>query len=246
MKFCENKLKLSTITLILVLAISATIVALPIATAQPGTTWKTWAICEVVPNKIGVNQPVLVVLGLTRQTIWPQTGWTNVKVTVTKPDGTTDTLTKNTDTTGMTGTMYTPTQVGTYTFQTHFPEQLLDVTLHNIPAGTTMLASDSAVISLTVTAESRPYFPDTPLPDYYWTRPIDAQNREWDGIAGSWLDGSLIRTTLQRSAPNNDGPETAHILWDKPFAEGGLVGGFNQHSFETGDAYEGKWVKQRS
>ena len=103
MKFKKNNLKPSTITLILVLAISGTLVAIPMVSSQPGTTWKTWAICEVVPNQIGVNQPVLVVMGLTRQTIWPQAGWVDVKVTVTKPDGTTDTIIKNTDTTGMTG-----------------------------------------------------------------------------------------------------------------------------------------------
>ena len=241
MKFSKKNLKISTIALILVLAISATLVAIPIVSSQPGTTWKTWAICEVVPNEIGVNQPVLVVMGLTRQTIWPQAGWVDVQVTVTKPDGSTETITRDTDTTGMTGATYVPTMQGVYTFQTNFPEQVLNVDAAGVEAGTTMLASDSAIISLTVTAEARPYFPETPLPDYYWTRPIDSQNREWDGIAGSWLDGSLMRTTLQRNAPNNDGPETAHILWDKPFAEGGLVGGFNQLGFETGDAYEGKW-----
>ncbi len=86
-----------------------------------------------------------------------------------------------------------------------------------------MLASESAIVSLTVTAETRAYFPGTPAPDEYWTRPIDAQNREWAGIAGSWLDGSFMRAVAQRCAPNNDGPETTHILWTKPFAEGGLV-----------------------
>ncbi len=87
------------------------------------------------------------------------------------------------------------------------------------------------------------YFPDAQQPTGYWTRPIDAQNREWAWFAGSYLDGSFIRTSNNRYVPYNDGPETARILWETPLAEGGLAGGASGlHSFETGDAYEGKWA----
>ncbi|TET25307.1 MAG: hypothetical protein E3J73_06555, partial [Candidatus Bathyarchaeum sp.] len=92
MKFSKNNLKLSTITLILLLTISAIIVALPAATAQPGTTWGTWPIITVTPDVVGVNQPVLIAYGLTRQVIWPQTGWKGITITITAPDDSTQTL----------------------------------------------------------------------------------------------------------------------------------------------------------
>ncbi|WNZ28361.1 MAG: PQQ-like beta-propeller repeat protein [Candidatus Bathyarchaeota archaeon] len=44
-------------------------------------------------------------------------------------------------------------------------------------------------------------------------------------------------------APYNDeAPNTVHILWRKTLTTGGLVGGeLGDHSFESGDAYEGFW-----
>jgi len=244
MKHLESKSKILTIALILLLTLSAMVIALPAATAQPGTTWGTWAICALTPDTVGVNQPVLVAYGLTRQTAWPQSGWHNITVTVLKPDGQTDTLGPlSTDTTGLSGTMYTPTMVGTYTFQTHFPEQVIEVTAAGVEAGTTMLASESAAITLTVTSTPVQYYPAAQQPSGYWTRPIDAQNREWAWFAGSYLDGSYIRSAHNRYVPYNDGPETAHILWEYIQDQGGLVGyPLAEHSFESGDAYEGKWT----
>ena len=248
MKHLESKTKISTIAIITILTLSAIIIALPAVNAQyggPGTTWNTWAICSAVPDTVGVNQPVLLAYGLTRQTAWPQSGWTGITITVTKPDGSTETLGPlNTDTTGLSGTMYTPTQVGTYTFQTHFPQQEIQETAAGVEAGTTMLASDSAVIEVTVQQDPIAYYPGAAQPTGYWTRPIDSQNREWAWFAGSYLDGAYIRTH-ERYVPYNDGPETAHILYDFVLDQGGLVGynsGFQAVTgFETGDAYEGKW-----
>jgi hypothetical protein len=246
MKHLESKTKISTIAIILLLTLSAMIVALPSVTAQPGTTWNTWSVCQVVPDVVGVNQPVLIAYGLTRQTAWPQAGWHGITVTVMRPDGQTETLGPfMTDTTGLSGTSYTPTQVGTYTFQSHFPQQDIQETAAGVEAGTTMLASDSAEITLTVTQEPLVYYPAAAQPTGYWTRPIDSQNREWAWFAGSWLDGAYIRTH-ERYVPYNDGPETAHILYDFVQDQGGLTGynsGFTTNvGFETGDAYEGKWA----
>jgi len=246
MKHLESKTKISTIALILLLTLSAMIVALPAATAQPGTTWNTWPVCAITPDVVGVNQPVLVAFGLTRQTAWPQAGWHDITVTVVKPDGQPETLGPfMTDTTGLSGTAYTPTQVGTYTFQVNFPEQVIQETAAGVLAGTTMLASQSAVIELTVTSTPLQYYPAAQQPTGYWTRPIDSQNREWSWFAGSYLDGSYTRTHYNRYVPYNDGPETAHILYDFVQDQGGLVGSTlkdAQLGFETGDAYEGKWA----
>jgi hypothetical protein len=146
-----------------------------------------------------------------------------------------------TDTTGLTGTIFTPTQVGTHTVQTFFPQQDIEVTAAGVQAGTTMLASQSLVVDLVVTQEAAVYFPAAQQPTGYWTRPIDAQNREWAWMAGNYLSQSINRAN-NRIAESNQGPTTAHILWDYVLSEGGVVGGaLGQRSYETGDAYEGKW-----
>ncbi|NVM24048.1 MAG: PQQ-binding-like beta-propeller repeat protein, partial [Desulfobacterales bacterium] len=171
-------------------------------------------------------------------------GWEGLTVTVTKPDGTTETLGPyRTDSTGITGDIYVPNQVGTYYLQTHFPEQMRNWTVPAIldPAlfGPILYkASDSEILELVVQEEQLPLYPGFQLPTEYWTRPIDAQIREWSTIAGNWLT-----VPDNRFAPYNEGPETAHILWAKPITMGGLVGGeLGPQGFECGDAYEGKFA----
>jgi len=244
MKFSKNNLKLSTITLILLLTISAIIVALPVATAQPGTTFPSFPVLSLIPNEAGVGQEVLMSYGITRQTAWPQPGWTGVTIDITKPDGSTETVGPfNTDTTGLGGAIYVPTMAGTYTFVSNFPAQEVEVAVAGLQVGTMMEASHTPEVTLTVTeGGATNIFPGTPLPDEYWVRPIDAQNREWFQVSGSWLDGAYKRSHYNRLAEFNDGPETGHILWEMVQDMGGLAGGergWNSH--EDGDAYEGKW-----
>jgi hypothetical protein len=232
--------------MLLILASSISLVVLPTANAQ--ATKNTFAIIGALPNPVGVGQETLILTGITHATAWPQPGWYNVTVTVTKPDGSTETLGPvTTDTTGMTGIDYTPDKVGTYYLQTNFPQQVIQYTAAGTPAGTIMKASTSDKLALVVTEEPRKYYPGVPLPTEFWTRPINAQFREWTPIAGNWLG---IRGYDNRLPPDNDdAPETAHILWTKQYAEGGLVGGVDLDavnidaiSYEHGDAYEGKFI----
>ncbi|MHC3128696.1 MAG: PQQ-like beta-propeller repeat protein [Candidatus Bathyarchaeota archaeon] len=245
MKKLEIKTKIATIALILVLTISAIIVALP-ATAQEPPTKETYAFIGAVPNPVGVNQQVLLHVGITDMLGNVAYGWENLTVTIERPNDTTETLTNiRTDATGGTGRVYTPTMVGTYYLQTHFPEQVNPISSRNAPAGAVMLASDSEKLKLIVQDESIPYYPGHSLPTEYWIRPIDAQLREWSTIASSWL-----YIPRNKFTPYNDGPETAHILWVEPLTIGGIAGGalgtpdleaLGYHGFECGDAYEGKW-----
>jgi hypothetical protein len=223
----RNKSKLSTIALILVLAISATLIALPIAAAQKGTVCYLGAI----PNPVGKGQQVLLHVGITDQLPSTDQFWSDLSITITDPEGTVSKIENiKTDPTGGTGVSFYPDKVGLYTLVAHFPEQTM--------RGTTYLASDSPPLKLEVQAEKVPVYPGHSLPSNYWTRPIDAQLREWSAITGSWPN---IPRNLY--APYNDGPETAHILWTKPMTQGGLTGGkLTGLSFEIGDAYEGKWT----
>jgi hypothetical protein len=243
-----NKKLLSTLFVgILVLSIAVPLLSLPITSAQTGVSKNTFALVGAMPNPVGVGQETLITTGITHATAWPQPGWYGVTVTVTKPDGTTQTLGPvTTDTTGMTGLTFTPTMAGTYYLQTNFPEQKIQYTAAGTLQNTTMKASTSEKYPLVVTQEPRQFYPGAPLPTEYWSRPINAQFREWQSIAGNWLG---ILGYGNRLPPDNaDAPETPHILWTKMYAEGGLVGGvdinavnMNMISYEHGDAYEGKW-----
>ncbi|MCJ7559062.1 PQQ-like beta-propeller repeat protein, partial [Candidatus Bathyarchaeota archaeon] len=205
-----------------------------------------------------------ILVGITDATVSALYGWTGITVTVTKPDNKIETLNNGgkgytTDSTGMTGVVYTPNMVGNYTLQMHFPEQVVPVSFvglfgGGIPANTTMLASDSIVITLVVQEEHTQQQPGYPLPTEYWTRPVDDQLREWSSIDGNWL-----QTPPNFLAFGNDqAPQSAHILWTVPLTSGGQVGGTldpsqeiltqtsqsgqsGQVGYDTGDAYEGKW-----
>jgi hypothetical protein len=250
MKKAKNKTAIA-IALLLMFAMAISLVALPTANAQ--STKTTYAYIGATPNPVGVSQPTLLHAGITDPIGGVSYGWEDLSVTITRPDGTTETIEDiRTDSTGGTGRVYTPSMAGNYTLQTHFPEQEMPITSSGVPAGTKMLASDSPILTLVVQEEPIEYYPGHPLPNEYWTRPIDAQQREWYTIAGSWLFTPNDRADpydQSRFAPYNEGPESAHILWTKPFTTGGLAGGelglvgsgANSVGMETGDAYEGKW-----
>jgi outer membrane protein assembly factor BamB len=236
-----NKNMATFVAMLLIFSMAISLVVLPNANAQTQSAVKTFAIIGATPNPIGVGQQTLIDLGITQQLANVNLGWTGLTVTVTKPDGTSETLGPfRTDATGGTGYSYTPSMVGNYTLQTHFPQQLMPSTAGGVAANTTMLASVSDPLTLVVTQEPIAYNPGVPLPTEYWTRPINSQFRNWYTISGSsWMSNDY-----------NDGPTTPHILWTKPLTIGGLVGGelglvgsgATSVGFENGDAYEGKWT----
>jgi len=242
-----SKNKIATlIALILMFAMTVSLFTMPTVNAQGKK--KTYAFIGATPNPVGVGQEVLIHVGITDPVADVTLGWEGLTVTVTKPDGHTETLGPfRTDATGGTGTVYLPTEAGKYTFQSHFPEQVIEIGTMFIPAGTVMEASSSEVLELVVQEEQIQYYPGSPLPSEFWTRPIDAQHREWNVISGNWLEsGSMINTFPYnwpyRHAPYNDAPESAHILWTKPLTMGGLAGGeLGDHSMNVGDAYQGEF-----
>jgi len=228
MKISKNQTKLSTISLVLLLSISAIIIAIPTALSQ--TTNKTYPFIDAIPNPVGVNQPTLLNIGALNFLNTAADGW-NVTVQITKPDGEVLNLGPfMTFSTGTYGKTYIPDQIGSYFVKTIFPEQEY--------RGVIYLASESETLELVVTENPVPTYPDQQLPSEYWYRPIDSQLREWWMIAGSWVakPDNLL-------APYNDGPESSHILWQIPIGDtqGGLVGGDAwAHGMNDGDAYEGK------
>ena len=236
--------KATMIALLLMFAMTISLVALPYATAQEHTR-ATYAYIGAVPNPVGVGQEVLLHIGVMSQLSSVEMGWEGLSVTIERPDGKTDTISNiRTDSTGGTGRTYVPDVAGNYTLQTHFPEQVTESgkTAPGSPTGTLMLASSSEKLTLVVQEEQVPIWPGLPLPTEYWTRPIDAQLHEWAWISGNW------ETTPDNihALYNDDAPQTAHILWARELSAGGLAGGLIgrdnlAHSYEDGDAYVGKF-----
>jgi hypothetical protein len=251
MTISKSKTTNLAISVFLILTVATSLVVLPTASAQGVDEKETYCFVGANPNPVGVGQEVLLHFGVTDSLQDATEQWKDITVTVERPDGETETLGPYaTDSTGGTGDIYVPDIAGEYILQAHFPEQWYNYSGFNVwgmyvDSHTLYKASDSDKLTLVVQEEEIPYYPGVPLPTEYWTRPIDAQAREWYSIAGSWLTDPE-----NRYVTNNDGPETAHILWDTPLTIGGMVGGdvglatsINQGAvgFGTGDAYEGLW-----
>jgi hypothetical protein len=253
MKFSRSKTMATAIALFLVLTIAVTLVALPVANAHtPAWAVPTWAYVAVAPNPCGVDQTVIVVFWLDK--IPPTAGgsggdrWRNFAVTITKPDGSNETLGPFvSDPVGGGYTSYTPDQVGTYTFVFSFPGQVASLYgPTGIPGGAsdyindTYLAS-SATTTLTVQQTPIAPVPDYPLPTSFWMRPIEGENTAWASIASNWLIGAQI---IGRVQPDGIAPNSAHIMWTKPILFGGIVGGNYSipATFYSGLSYESYFV----
>jgi hypothetical protein len=90
-KMLKNRINRIVIALVLTLTIAIPIAALPITSSQLPTR-PTYAYIGAVPNPIGVGQEVLIHVGITQplENYWM--GWEGLTITVTKPDGTKQTL----------------------------------------------------------------------------------------------------------------------------------------------------------
>jgi len=162
--------------------------------AQAAPTQQTYAIVDAIPNPTGVGQATLLKYGISQALGSADLMWTGITLTITKPDGTKETLGPfSTDSTGSSFTQYTPSEVGNYTITTNFPNNtvaapgFMDFERGTyIAEGTVMLAS-TATMTLEVTTEPLVYYPGHALPTEYWSRPIDPQLREWYSISGNWV-----------------------------------------------------------
>ncbi len=268
MKLQRNK-TLSTIALILILTVSAIMAITPSANAHsPPWTISTYAFINVNPNPVGVGQSAFVNFWIDKVPPGADGNygyhWHHMTVTVTKPDGTTDTLGPyDSDAVGGAWAYYVPTQVGTYKFVFNFPTQTAVVeNPYPYPLGTIDIGlafindtytSSSATTSLTVQQQQvQSAYPSAPLPTGYWQRPINSMNREWSPLGGNWL--GLGVTTFGATGmynvngnfnPYTAAPNSAHILWTKPVAFGGQIGGefggLDTSLYTTGTAYETKF-----
>jgi hypothetical protein len=244
MKMLKNKTAAIAIALLLILSMTASMLIVPIANAHtPPFVYPTYAYISVQPNPVGIGQQVSVNFWIDKAVLTANgvygDRWQNFKVEVTHPDGTTENLGPFTsDAAGGAHTYYTPTTLGNYTFVFSWPGQTL-LGANPGPSGTSnpnnvgdyFEPSTSAPYVLTVQEEPSPLLSTNPLPTNYWTRPIFDNNLPWYTIAGNWLGGGAggnsgcVYNSTSNYDPYSTVPTTAHIMWTKPYAPGGLIGG---------------------
>ncbi len=235
----KNKLIAILIAAILTISIGASTTLIPNANAHnPQYNIPTYAFCNVGTNPVGIGQTVNIGMWLGQP---PPTAngpygdrWQNITLKIILPDQTTKTMGPFTsDDTGGTYTPYTPTQLGTYTFTTIFGGQTLAG--DNLARGQTSPfigdyyePSTSSPATLTVQQEPVGGVSVAPLPTSYWQTPINAMNvHNWYAIGGASLNlgGAGKYNTTSNFNPYTTAPKSAHILWTKPEAFGGVLGG---------------------
>ncbi len=209
MKLEKNK-KLSTILLILILAVSSSAILIGIpatkalyATSVPTNAW------VAVPATDGINQQTEIVMFLTQisqdangsgvsgPNLNIGTHFAGYMLTITAPDGTNQTMGPYTaDPISNAFIFYTPTQLGTYKAQFSFPGQWINDTPRSTTAwpptnfGVIDLyyqPSVSNVATFTVQQQPIAAYPASGLPTDYWNNPVNAMNRDWAPIVGDWL-----------------------------------------------------------
>jgi hypothetical protein len=228
MQNIASKIVAIAICILMLISIGATTQLLQ--NVRGATTIQTYSYVNVAPNPIGLGQAVTVDFWLAVPLQTSERA-VNMTVLVTDPDGIQSTLGPFiSDVTGGTFTLFTPTKVGNYTFQMFYGGQTLSGGSYT---GIIESPSHSDTVSLLVQTEPVAQAPFTPLPTQWWQTPANAQNvQNWYKITGPWLGLGVnafaacgTYNLTGNYNPYTFGPTTAHILWTKPWAFGGVAGG---------------------
>jgi hypothetical protein len=232
-----------------------------LATTQPSSgelptgvsvdfTVNTTPYISVRPSTVGLAQQILV-------NIWllpaphTQREFKDLKITITKPDGTKDVLTMDSyPADGTAWFEYVVDQLGDWKFKYDFPGMYFPAGRY-IAGEITTASTGGAVYTsayykpsssketiITVQNEMVSSLPESKLPTDYWTRPISFDNRDWWTIAGNYPwhgpgggskwdelypDTSPYWNDRYRFTPYVQGPNTAHIAWKRVENLGGVM-----------------------
>jgi hypothetical protein len=209
------------------------------AGVTPDVTVKTSLGLSVSPNPIGLNQPLLV-------NMWINPPVTNARfltgytVTFTKPDGTKDSVGPLNSYQGDATAWfdYTPDQVGTWKAKFDFPGNYYPAgnytsgqlpgfssygQVFNMPSSCYYAPGSSQEMTFVVQQDQVRSYPGAALPTDYWTRPVTTLNREWWTILGNYP--YPYANNYAYAGPYTIAPNSAHILWMRQDAIGGIAGG---------------------
>ena len=249
----QTKNGIIIIALSLVLSMSIPLLTFPIVNAQTVNKYTSYIYVASGADVVGVGQLLSLVtwtsdmppdIGETVGNITSpsgRAGWYGIQIHITKPDNTTQIFTiPYTDPVGGGYVTYSPEIVGTYSVQSIFPAAWKNTTT------TKAYYSDavSPICKFTVQQEPVQPWSESPVPQDYWTRPINSANRNWYILGGNWLGGAHEQPLGAAGGTSTrlvqgEGPESAHVLWSKPYYIGGIMEeGFNQTGYMTGH-YQG-------
>ncbi len=231
---------LTSMFFVLLMTVATLYSAFPFVSAQQsiGRTVQTGAYLAVAPNPVGVNQQVLM-------TFWVEPSqpvysvFHGYTVKITRPDGKSETLGPFTSLGQQTlqHASYVPKSVGNYSIQFTYPGEKFSST------NDTYLPSEAVAVTLAVQEQPIGFYPQSPYPTDYWTRPINAEMTNWAVISGNWLFLGYNNTQVGYGDswggfnPYTTAPLAAHIMWTLPMNIGGLVGGDDTQSYVSGATY---------
>ena len=262
MQNMKSKSMAILIAALLTISMGASIILIPgtLAKNVDGTI-PTYAYLIANPEEVAVGQTIFLAMWIDK--VPPSAAgiaggdlWGGFTITATAPDGTTSKLGPFiSDNAGGAPATFVPTQLGNYTFVFNFPGMTLtgnansgnpsDAYLQTHPsiyAGNVYGASTSKPAVVTVGQTPASTIPENPLPTGYWENPIQGFNHLWYTIGGDWLgmEACTFAQTGNYAYDGNFNPYTQpvlapHILWTRPEAFGGQVGGVYNTSIGTGD-----------
>jgi hypothetical protein len=229
----------------------------------PDISYESIAHVGFRPDPVGVGQPLLV-------NMWLQPPIDVIRylgkafvVTITKPDGNKDVFGPLDSYAGDSTAWfdYVPDKVGTWQIKldyagTYYPPgnytgwtsfgiattyaKYMNWTL-SCEQGVWYKPDSDGPYNFTVQNEMALSWPTAPLPTDYWTRPVNALNREWWPILGNYPANGVVsypgdpywpadtntyvQNTPYHFTPYVQGPNTAHIVWKELTALAGVVGG---------------------
>ncbi len=250
MEFAKSKTAILMIALFLFSTV-AVVVQLPEANAAGNTYTSYVYVATGTGNRpTQVNTPILLVawtadmppdtgeiLGVVTSPSG-RAGWYGMQLLVTDPDGNTETLDMPySDPVGANYMQFTPTMVGTYQIQAKFPYTDKELQVDLSSGGSVFHKGDhyiysealSPIATFEVVEEPQPQWIESPLVGAPWTRPINDAARTWYVLAGNWLGGAANVYPPGSAGGNLSpyayglAPESAHIIWSKPFYIGGIM-----------------------
>jgi hypothetical protein len=246
-----SKDKTVAIALILLLTVSAAIAVSNVQFQAHAIDLPTFPFATASPNPVGVGQACYlgVMFSRPQPTAAGSSGdrYEDVTIDIIDPDGV-KTVFGPYITSMAAGIQftYTPSKVGNYTIQAHYPGEILDGASAENPTpgggmsnlrGSTALPSDSNIVTLMVQEDPvEPMYKTPPLPTEFWVRPIYGTNWNWAWLGANWLglsagagfssggSGQGGSDYARNFQPDGSSPKTAHIMWTIPTQEGGQPG----------------------
>ena len=206
----RNKKLIALIAIIIMVTILAIETGPNISVNAAVNKYISYPYVNVAMSTIGIGQTELLIFWTADMPvdigeITAQSGraaWYNVEFKVTDPDGQNKTIVIPTsDAIGGGWTNYVPETVGVYSVQVHFPAQWRNTTANQYYYSEAW----SPPVTFTAQTEQMPTYNESPLPDGYWSRPINQAARQWYVLGGNWLSGAHEQPAGRQAVLPRDG-----------------------------------------